>query len=204
MPSCYAPRRMHNDDTLLNLVPEWRPGPERHIASTRILEVRAKQWTSPSNPARAGEFVYFDAPAWVNVIALTPRREVVLIEQFRHALGKVTLELPGGMVDPGEPPETAIVRELAEETGYAGAWRGIIGSASANPALLNNWCHTGLVTDAERTADLRLDENEEIAVRLVPLARIPDLIRSGLIHHSLVIAAFHYLSLSPWAADERR
>ena len=186
---------MHDDDTLLNLVPEWRPGPERHIATTRILEVRARHWTSPSDAARAGEFVYFDAPAWVNVVALTPQRDVVLIEQFRHAFGKVTLELPGGMVDRGEPPETAIVRELAEETGYTGTWRGIIGTASANPALLNNWCHTGLVTDAARTGDLQLDEKEEIAVRLVPLARIPELIRSGVIHHSLVIAAFHYLSL---------
>lgn len=182
-------------DNLLNLVPEWLPGPDRHIAATRILEVRAKHWTSPSDPKRAGEFVYFDCPAWVNVIALTPERDVVLIEQFRHALGKVTLELPGGMVDPGERPEDAIVRELAEETGYRGVWRGIIGSVSANPALQNNWCHTGLVTDAASTGALQLDDKEEIAVRLVPLARIPDLIRSGVIHHSLVIAAFHYLSL---------
>ncbi len=130
------------------------------------------------------------------MIALTPDRHIVMVEQFRHGIGQITLELPGGIKETGEAPEDACERELLEESGYAGSRCRLIGQVSANPAMQNNHAHTGLITDAALRGPSRPDHLEEIRVRLVPLGEIPDLVRRGAIHHALIVAAFHHLSLA--------
>lgn len=173
----------------------WTHEQDELVARTRIFDLRRRRGRSPTRPDHHGEFVYLDSADWVNVIALTADERVVLIEQFRHGTAEVTLEIPGGIVDAGESALQAGVRELAEETGYRGAAATVIGCVTPNPAIMNNRCHTVLVQDAARVADPCLESNEEIAVRLEPLARVPGLVRSGAIAHALVVAAFHHLSL---------
>ncbi len=160
-----------------------------------MFNVHQRHSVSAVNSARAGEFVQIECPEWVNVIALTPERKVVMIEQYRHGLGQVTLEVPGGIADPGESPAAACSRELLEETGYGGPCE-IIGRVSANPALQNNWVHTGLVRNAAAQAAVHLDEHEEIGIRLVALEEVGELIRRGVIHHAFVVAAFQHLALA--------
>ncbi|MDX2130911.1 MAG: NUDIX hydrolase [Planctomycetota bacterium] len=179
----------------LSLVKPWRAGPPRTIATTRIFTVLERLCESTGTPGRAGTFVMLDTADWVNVVAVTPDAHVVMIEQYRHGTGEVTLELPGGIVDPGETPDAACVRELAEETGFAGDYRGIIGVVSANPAMMNNRVHTGLVLNAHPRGDQHLDPNEEIATRLVPVGDIDSLVRRGVIHHTLVVSALHHFRL---------
>jgi 8-oxo-dGTP pyrophosphatase MutT (NUDIX family) len=120
---------------------------------------------------------------------------VVLIEQFRHGTEEVTLEIPGGIVDRGEDPLAAGLRELREETGYEGGEARLIGRVTPNPAIMNNHCHTVLVRGARRAGAQQLESNEEIAVRLEPRERIDGLVRGGSIEHALVVAAFHHLAL---------
>lgn len=190
---------MESDAPYLSLVPEWRHDQDEAVAETRIFTLRRRRAHTPSRRDRAGEFVYLDSADWVNVVAVTADREVVLIEQFRHGLAAVTLEIPGGIVDPGESALDAGVRELAEETGYGGGRATTIGKVSPNPAILNNWCHTVLVEGVSRQSSPRPEQHEEIGVRLEPLDRIPDLVRGGLIHHALVVAAFQHL----WLQESR-
>jgi ADP-ribose diphosphatase len=182
-------------DDYLKLVQPWEMGPPSTLATTRIFTLKERHGRSPTSAGKEGEFVFLDSVDWVNVIALTPDEQVVMIEQFRHGLEEVTLEVPGGMVDPGESPAEASLRELAEETGYVGGACEIIGSVSPNPAIQNNRCHTGLVRGVTLGGPVEFDSHEEIAVRLVPLAEIPDLIRRGVIHHALVMCAFHHFDL---------
>lgn len=175
-------------------VKNWQQGEPHLLAETRIFDLKERHAVSPLS-GREGDFVYLDSVDWINVIALTEQKQVVLIEQFRHGLGEVTLEIPGGMVDPGETPEQACLRELQEETGYTGETIEMIGRVSPNPAIQNNYCYTGLVRNVNFTGITELDTHEEIAVRLADLEEIPDLIRSGAIHHALVVCAFHHLHL---------
>lgn len=149
------------------------------------------------HPRRRDPYTFYRIASvdWVNVVALTPAREVVLIRQFRAGIGEDTLEIPGGMVDPGESPGAAALRELREETGYVGEVAEEIGWVHPNPALFDNRCHTFLVRDARDGGQRELDAGEVIESEMVPLAAVPDLIRSLRITHALVVAAFQHLFL---------
>lgn len=173
----------------------WCLEPPRELLSTKVFDILARRGTSTADPDKHGEFFSLACPDWANVIALTPAREVVLIEQFRFGIEEVTLEIPGGIIDAGESPAEACTRELLEETGYAGDAIRMIGRVSGNPAIQNNFVHTGLILNARPAAAVNLDHLEEISLRLVPLDAIPDLVRSGAIHHAFVVAAFHHVSL---------
>jgi len=186
-----------------SIIQPWTVEHAQQVADRRIFSVHLVRARSRMRPERVGEFVVLDVPDWVNIIALTEDRQVVLVEQYRHGSGSITLELPGGMVDAGEDMVEAGTRELLEETGYASGKVELIGVVEPNPAFQNNRCGTVLVTAACRVAEQALDPNEEIRVRLAPLHQIPELIRSGAITHSLVVAAFYHLSLHPLPLHDR-
>jgi len=159
-----------------------------------IFKIEEKVFRSPRT-GREHSFVSAEGTDWVNVIALTPSGEVVLVRQFRQSREILTLEIPGGMVDAGEEPAAAARRELLEETGYDGTPPVPLGAVDPNPAILNIHCHSFLMTDVRPVAEPRLDGSEDIEVVVVPLADIPDMIRKGDIAHALVITAFSLLEL---------
>lgn len=134
-------------------------------------------------------FSIIEAPDWVNVIALTDKEEVVLVEQYRYGIEKPTLELPGGMVDEGEHPKDTSIRELKEETGYAGTEVVNLGKVSSNPAIFTNFTHTYLIKGCVKVSEQSLDGNERINVQVMPLHEFLDLVAKGEVHHSLVVAA---------------
>lgn len=141
------------------------------------------------------DFSVLKMPDWANVIALTHDDHVVMVRQFRHGTDEITLEIPGGAVDPGETHGDAVARELREETGYeAGAWMRL-GDVQPNPAIQNNVCSTWLATDARRVDSPSPDEGEVLSVDEVPLQDIPEMLRSGQIRHGIVVAAFAHLLL---------
>jgi len=158
--------------------------------SYRIFDLRTDRARSP----RTGEdydFYVIESPEWVNVIPLTPTDEVVLIRQYRHGIRDIALEIPGGLVDPGDSPRAAARRELREETGYGEEDMISLGSVHPNPAIQDNRCHTFLARNVVYSGPPELEAKEDIDVVLQPLKDIPRLISDGLITHALVIAAFY-------------
>lgn len=176
-------------------VEPWPTLTQKLVGDFRIFSLHS---ATRRNPRTGSEHDFFviECPSWVNVCAVTPERELVMVEQFRHGTSTVELEIPGGVMDPEDlDPVTAGVRELQEETGYTGKNARLIGTVLANPAIQSNQCHTVLVEQCVRTHELDLDHGEDIAVRLVPVDAIPELISQGKIRHSLVVAGLFYFLL---------
>jgi len=172
----------------------WKRTKSEKIADCRVFTVRHDVSKRKSDGAEASFFVV-ENPDWVNVIALTEKSEVVLIEQFRHGAEEIVLEIPGGMVDTVELPEAAARRELLEETGFSSDEFVFLGKSRPNPALQNNWIHHFLALDCRKTEDTNFDEHESIFTKIVALSEIENLIRDEKFTHSLAVAAFYYLSL---------
>jgi 8-oxo-dGTP pyrophosphatase MutT (NUDIX family) len=143
----------------------------------------------------AHSFYRIDSPDWVNIIPVTSAGDVVMVEQFRHGLDGMTIEIPGGLVDPGETPMEAAGRELLEETGYRAAEIVPLGGANPNPALFGNTLHVFLGRDVEQVAEVRNETTEETEVVVVSPAELRRLVRGGAVDHALVIAAFYLLDL---------
>jgi ADP-ribose pyrophosphatase len=170
----------------------WEKGSERELLSTRILDVRSVHYRHPARDSER-DFVVIDAPDWVNVIALTPDRRLVLVRQFRFGIDGFSLEIPGGVIEKGENPVAAGLRELAEETGFVGKSPRSLGSVHPNPAIQNNRCHLVLVEDAELRQATALDVDEDIAVVTAPVDDVLNWARTGAITHSLVLCGlFHF------------
>jgi ADP-ribose pyrophosphatase len=179
------------------IIRPWRKLSKEHIADCKVFTVHRERAAAPDAPDEAAHnFFVINATDWVNVIPVTPEGEVVLVEQYRHGTDRLSLEVPGGMVDPEDPsPAHAAARELIEETGYEAEEIIQIGFNHPNPAIQNNGCYSFLARNARFTRPPEFDGTEDLSVRLVPLEDIPALMRNGDITHALVIVAFHWLHL---------
>jgi len=135
------------------------------------------------------ERVVVDAPDWVNVVALTPDREVIVVKQHRFGVSAPTIEIPGGMIDPGEEPLQAATRELREETGYVAERWTSMGHVAPNPAFLNNRCHHFLAEGCAISGEQLQDPGEDIHVGLMSLDQMRAAILDGTVDHSLVLSA---------------
>lgn len=177
------------------MIKSWETKSTRQLESYRIVSVRSAVRTNPRTQLDQ-EFYILDCPDWVNIIAITPDQELIMVEQFRHGTESVDLEIPGGVMDPTDHSavETG-VRELREETGYEGRNARIIGEIAPNPAIMSNRCRTVLIEDCELKHATQFDSGEDIQTKLVPIEEIDQMVRSGTVHHSLVVVAFYHYNL---------
>jgi 8-oxo-dGTP pyrophosphatase MutT (NUDIX family) len=177
---------------------QWERLAERTLVSTRVLDVRGVLFRHPHRQVER-EFVVVAAPDWCNVIALTPDGRLVLVRQFRYGIDAFSLELPGGVIDPGEDLLVAGRRELREETGFVGSTARLLATVHPNPAIQNNRCHLVLVENAIRSLAQEWDHDEEIEVITAPVDEVLAWAREGKITHSLVVSGLmHFESL--WRA----
>ena len=177
------------------MVKPWQTTASRPAGDFRIFQIRNDTCVNPRT-GQTQDFFILDSVNWVNVIALTPDQQLVMIHQYRHGSGTVELEIPGGMMDPEETdPVVAAVRELREETGYAGENGRILGQVYSNPAILSNTTYTVLLENCRLQHGVDFDSGEDLATQLVPVAEVPQLVADGKIGHSLVVVALYHFDL---------
>ena len=143
-----------DDDNL-----KWTQGQVKTLLETVVCKVTSHHNTSSSGVN--GDYIIMDAPDWVIVIP-EKNDSFLMVKQWRHGEGALSVEFPGGVIDKGEKPEEAARRELEEETGCKAGKLLKLGSVNPNPALFNNHVHFFLAQDLISTGKQNLDEDEFI------------------------------------------
>lgn len=166
----------------------WKVLRSEYLARKPWFTVRHESLELPDG-RRIPNYYVFEYPDWVNVIALTRDGRFVMIDQYRHGLGRSDFELAAGCCDPDDAsPLAAARRELLEETGYGGGeWREFM-QLSANPATQNNLTHCFVATGVQRLSAQHLETTEDIAVHLMTRDEVRELLDKGRIVQALMAA----------------
>lgn len=132
---------------------------------------------------------------WVNAIVLTKEKQMLLVEQYRHAGNDIYLEIPAGKKEKNETDEEGIIREIREETGFVSYKKPILlGEFMINPATQNNKIKTYLIVDAFKQYEQDLDETEEINIRLIDFELFSSLLKRNEIKTQLFTASAYYMA----------
>ena len=171
---------------------KWTVLESEYLHRDRWFNVRREKCLTPSGKLVEPYYVY-DFPTWVSALALTEEGKVILVKQYRHAIGEVCIELPGGCVDDTDKSlEAAMARELSEETGYTFSEIKHLGKISANTSTNSNWLHMFLAKGGKLTGKQKLDENEEIQVVIVTPEELKKMIRENSIPQAMHVSCILY------------
>ena len=170
---------------------DWKVLDSEYLFNETWLTIRKEKCELPNGKLMPAYYT-LEYPGWVSAFALTKEGRVVMVKQYRHGLGVVSTELPGGVIDPGETPQVAIARELKEETGFEFASYEYIGRICANPATSNNYMHMYIAKGGEKVAEQSLDETEDVEVVIYTIDEVKSLLRENKIVQALHATTMFY------------
>ena len=157
--------------------PHETPTGSRRAFDGKMLHVRVDDVRLPSGRMSVREVV--EHPGSAIIVPVTAAGDVLMIEQYRYVAGQRLLELPAGLVDPGEDALRAAKRELIEETGYTSDDITAVASLYASPGYTEEHATLFLARDCRPVADHQPDPDEPLTLVSVPLADIPSLLVPG-------------------------
>lgn len=171
---------------------KWQTLTSEYLFNDRWFKVRKEKCKTPGGKIVDPYYVY-EFPAWVGVVPVTEEGRIVMIKQYRHAIGEVCIEIPGGCVDDTDKDfQTAAARELLEETGYTFPVYDYLGKISPNPSTNTNFLHMFLARGGKKIAQQKLDANEEIEIVLLSIDELKALVRENKIIQSMHISCILY------------
>lgn len=186
-----------------DMYPKLNNRPWKVVKSENILRlgpwlsVRQECVEMPSG-AQIPTWFIFEFPDWINVIALTKEGKMVMVDQYRHALGETHYELVAGVIDQGETPLEAAKRELSEETGFEGGEWQLFMTLSPNPTNHNNLSYTFLATGVEKRREQHQEPTEDIGVHVMEQEQVMEMLRDG-----EIIQALHAAPLWKFFSDAK-
>lgn len=170
---------------------EWKVIESERIFEKPWLNVRKDVCELPNGNQHSSYYI-LEYPNWVSAFALTEDNKVLMVKQYRHGLGVISTELPGGVIDKGESESIAIARELKEETGYVFDSIEMLGKISPNPATSNNYMHMFLAKGGKKVAEQNLDETEDVEVMTYSIDELKQLLKEQKIVQSLHVTCIFY------------
>ena len=185
----------------------WKLLDSEFLVDAPWLKV-AKETCELPNGKVIDDFYTLWQPDWVLILARTKEGKWVMTEQYRHGTGKIALEFPAGIIDKGETPEEAAVRELQEECGYGvkgapGTEAGVtmyLGSFSVNPDRHRGKFHVVFIDGVERLGKTSFDDTEDIETFLYTDEEFQAKVADGTFNHPLQIAGYFKWKLSQSAS----
>lgn len=172
----------------------WKVISSEKLFSAPWLNVRKDVCELPDG-RQHNDYYILEYPDWATAFALTEDNRVVMVRQYRHGLGVISTELPGGVIDHNEKPKDAIERELLEETGYKFNSIEELGKVSPNPATSTNYMHMFLAKGGKKVAEQKLDDTEDVQVLIHTIDEVKQMIKENKIVQSLhVTTAFYALA----------
>lgn len=170
----------------------WKLLSSNYLFKDTWLTMRADRCEKPDGKIIDPYYVY-EFPNWVTAVALTKENKIIMVRQYRHALGETLMEIPGGCVDASDSSyEEAIARELLEETGYTFDSYELLGKTSANPSTNSNIMHMYLAKGGVLVKEQELDDGEDIEVHLLTIEEVKQLIRNNQLMQSMHVTALLY------------
>ncbi|MGG9963699.1 NUDIX hydrolase [Ferruginibacter sp. SUN106] len=170
---------------------QWKLLASKYLSKHIYFTAREDRCERPDGQIVDPYFVV-ELPPSACAMAVTEDNEVVLVRQYRHAIGETILEIPGGFIDAGEDHQKAIARELLEETGYEFASYDYLGKITANPGMLDNYTYLYLARGGKKIAEQKLDHNEDIDLVTMPLEDFRKMLLNNEIVQSLHMACVYY------------
>ena len=169
---------------------KWKRLGRRELLACPVFMVAERENEGPGG--RVGRFVVLEAPDWATVVPLVLRDGeafFLMVRQYRHGSDEVSVEFPGGVVEPGEDPAAAAARELAEETGHVASSIRLAGTVFPNPAIMSNRYHVFLAEGLGPAGATDFDEHEVIDSFLVSASEVRGAMGTGQYSHALMATA---------------
>ncbi len=171
---------------------KWKTLSSEYLFNDTWLHARKDRCIRPDGKI-VDPYYVMEYPEWVTALAFTKDEKVILVRQYRHAIGEVCLELPGGCVDNNDKNfEEAVRREFLEETGYSFETAEYLGRTSANPTTNSNTLHMFILTGGEKVQSQQLDANEEIDVLIVSFEEFKQMIAENKFLQSMHVTNILY------------
>lgn len=165
----------------------WQRVASEYGPDLKLFRTRYDFMTNPRNQLTE-KMIVIEAADSVQIVAITPQEEVLSVRQYRFGTEMYTMELPGGLLDPGEDPLAAAARELEEETGWRATQLTYLGKNPSNPVFMNSYIYTYLATGLTDTGQLHLDPGEDIDLHRIPLSELRSRLYDGFFVHPHTIA----------------